>query len=95
MNLDGRTLKVGNTVFDLVYGAGTVSADEPAQTQVTFGAGIKQWYTGNGISRARQRKTLFNSEPFMSTPVGNTDRDTAMRVLLGNIENQVNRFGAI
>lgn len=71
--MDGAEVERGDTVFDFVYGAGTVVGLYPDErVAVRFGNGRELVYDATtGTSNRLQARTLFWSQPFLIPPPKN------------------------
>jgi hypothetical protein len=86
VQMDGDTVVVGDTVFDIVYGPGAVEQLMPADMfQVRFSSttGTKSVsYKGTGKSNRFPTRTLYWKDPFLIAPTKNEARWVGIRQVM-------------
>lgn len=73
MEMDGEVVKIGDRVFDLLYGSGTVNELLPVNRfRVTFPSKLHGLvYDVNGVGVRYTRRTLFWYDPVFVAPPKN------------------------
>jgi hypothetical protein len=82
LTLDGSPVVIGDAVFDVVFGAGTVRQVSDTRITVLFANQPARTYAGNGVSTVLQARTLYWADPMQSLPP--PLKDAQHRTILAN-----------
>lgn len=94
VQMDDADIVRGDTVYDVIWGAGAVYELLPdGRFVVSFPAGRRQTYNSSGFSKHYKARTLYWANPFLAVPVKNEGKWALVRRLVAAIVQEVRADG--